>query len=81
MPRPRRLVLDLTWLPRSPDAVVVADGGDIVGTFAYNAWPRGPRKWLDPGPYGTLGVGGGFALGASTAFPKTVGAAAALQSA
>ncbi len=52
--------------------MVVADGGDIVGTFAYNAWPRGPRKWLDPGPYGTLGVGGGFALGAATAFPKTV---------
>ena len=52
-----------------PDALIVADGGDIVGTFAYNVKPRGPRKWLDPGPFGTLGVGGGFALGAGCAHP------------
>lgn len=26
--------------------------------------PRGPLSWLDPGAFGTLGVGGGFALGA-----------------
>lgn len=51
------------------DALIVADGGDIVGTFAYNVRPRGPRKWLDPGPFGTLGVGGGFAIGASSAAP------------
>lgn len=56
----------------APDAIVVADGGDIVGTFAYNVWPRGPRKWLDPGPFGTLGVGAGFVIGAATAYgPKT----------
>ena len=28
--------------------------------------PRGPLLWLDPGAFGTLGVGGGFALGATT---------------
>jgi thiamine pyrophosphate-dependent acetolactate synthase large subunit-like protein len=55
----------------APDAVIVADGGDIVGTFAYNVRPRGPRKWLDPGAFGTLGVGGGFALGAGCANPGT----------
>ncbi len=27
----------------APDALIVADGGDIVGTFAYNVRPRGPR--------------------------------------
>lgn len=25
--------------------------------------PRGGLSWLDPGAFGTLGVGGGFALG------------------
>ncbi|MGH9464497.1 MAG: thiamine pyrophosphate-dependent enzyme, partial [Thermoanaerobaculia bacterium] len=28
---------------------------------------RRPLAWLDPGPFGTLGVGGGFALGAKLA--------------
>ena len=27
--------------------------------------PRAPLAWLDPGVYGTLGVGGGFAAGAA----------------
>lgn len=30
---------------------------------------RGPLKWLDPGAFGTLGVGGGFALGAKLCYP------------
>jgi acetolactate synthase-1/2/3 large subunit len=53
----------------APDSVVVADGGDFVGTAAYTVRPRGPLSWLDPGPFGTLGVGGGFALGAKVARP------------
>ncbi len=52
------------------DSVVVADGGDFVGTAAYTVRPRGPLAWLDPGPFGTLGVGGGFALGAKVARPS-----------
>ena len=73
-----------------PDnAILVADGGDFVGSAAYilrysnlifeigisiNVYcfyfrPRGPLKWLDPGAFGTLGVGGGFALGAKLARP------------
>ena len=32
--------------------------------------PRGPLRWLDPGVFGTLGVGGGFALGAKLARPS-----------
>lgn len=51
------------------DAVMIADGGDIVGTFSYATRPRTPRGWLDPGPFGTLGVGGGFTLGAGCALP------------
>ncbi|MGZ5196234.1 MAG: thiamine pyrophosphate-dependent enzyme, partial [Ramlibacter sp.] len=31
--------------------------------------PRGPLAWLDPGAFGTLGVGAGFALGAALARP------------
>ncbi|MBX7196721.1 MAG: thiamine pyrophosphate-binding protein [Sandaracinaceae bacterium] len=47
------------------DAILVADGGDFVATASYILRPRGPLAWLDPGVYGTLGVGGGFAAGAS----------------
>lgn len=38
-------------------------GGDFVGTASYILRPRGPLSWLDPGVFGTLGVGAGFALG------------------
>ena len=51
------------------DAVIVADGGDFVATAAYTLQPRRPLCWLDPGVFGTLGVGGGFALGASACRP------------
>ena len=33
--------------------------------------PRGPLLWLDPGAFGTLGVGGGFALGAKLCRPNS----------
>jgi len=52
------------------DSVIVADGGDFVGTAAYIVSPRGPLSWLDPGPFGTLGVGAGFALGAKLCRPR-----------
>jgi acetolactate synthase-1/2/3 large subunit len=51
------------------DAVFVADGGDVVGTASYVLRPRGPLAWLDPGAFGTLGVGAGFAAGAHAAAP------------
>jgi len=47
----------------------VADGGDFVATSSYILRPRGPLTWLDPGAFGTLGVGGGFALGAKLCRP------------
>ncbi|KAG7316250.1 hypothetical protein KOW79_019791 [Hemibagrus wyckioides] len=51
------------------DSIIVADGGDFVGSAAYIMRPRGPLCWLDPGAFGTLGVGGGFALGAKLCRP------------
>ncbi len=51
------------------DSVLVVDGGDFVATGAYIVRPRGPLSWLDPGVFGTLGVGGGFAVGAATSRP------------
>ncbi len=52
------------------NAIFVADGGDFVATASYILRPRGPLSWLDPGPFGTLGVGAGFALGAALARPQ-----------
>ena len=53
----------------SDDAVLVVDGGDFVATASYIVRPRAPLSWLDPGVFGTLGVGGGYALGASLVRP------------
>ena len=53
-----------------PDAVLIADGGDFVATAAYILQPPGPLRWLDPGPFGTLGVGAGFALAAKLHRPQ-----------
>jgi thiamine pyrophosphate-dependent acetolactate synthase large subunit-like protein len=44
------------------DSILIGDGGDFVGTASYILRPRGPLRWLDPGVFGTLGVGAGFAM-------------------
>jgi acetolactate synthase-1/2/3 large subunit len=51
-------------------AVFVADGGDFVATASYIVRPRSPLSWLDPGVFGTLGVGAGFAIGAALTRPE-----------
>ncbi|MBL7852037.1 MAG: thiamine pyrophosphate-binding protein [Cyclobacteriaceae bacterium] len=51
-------------------ALFVADGGDFVGTASYIVRPRTPLSWLDPGVFGTLGIGGGFAVGAKLCRPE-----------
>jgi len=53
------------------DSVLVADGGDFVATASYVIRPRKPVSWLDPGVFGTLGVGAGFALGAKLCRPQS----------
>ena len=52
-----------------PDAVVVGDGGDVVGISASIVQARYPGHWLDPGPFGCLGVGPSFAMAARLAKP------------
>jgi acetolactate synthase-1/2/3 large subunit len=52
-----------------PDAIVVGDGGDIVGISASIVQARYPGHWLDPGPFGCLGVGPSFAIAAKLAKP------------
>jgi thiamine pyrophosphate-dependent acetolactate synthase large subunit-like protein len=54
-----------------PDAVVVGDGGDIVGISASIINARAPGHWLDPGPFGCLGVGPSFAIAAKLAKPDS----------
>ncbi len=54
-----------------PDAVVIGDGGDFVSYAGKYLEPRQPGGWLDPGPYGCLGTGLGYAIGARVARPDS----------
>ena len=51
------------------NSIVIGDGGDFVATASYIVKPRAPLTWLDPGAFGTLGAGAGFALGAKLCRP------------
>jgi acetolactate synthase I/II/III large subunit len=51
------------------DAVVIGDGGDFVSFAGRHLEPRKPGGWLDPGPFGCLGTGLGYATGARVARP------------
>lgn len=51
------------------NSVMIVDGGDFVATGSYVVRPRRPLQWLDPGVFGTLGVGGGFTIGAAKCRP------------
>jgi acetolactate synthase-like protein len=53
------------------NSLVVGDGGDFVATASYIVKPRGPLSWIDPGVFGTLGVGAGFAIGAKLCRPES----------
>jgi acetolactate synthase I/II/III large subunit len=51
------------------DAVVIGDGGDFVSFAGKYLEPKRPGGWLDPGPYGCLGTGLGYAIAARIARP------------
>jgi len=51
------------------DAVVIGDGGDFVSYAGKYIDTFVPGSFLDPGPYGCLGTGPGYALGASRGRP------------
>ena len=52
------------------DAIVVGDGGDFVSFAGRVVDSYRPGCWLDPGPYGCLGSGPGYALAAKLAHPE-----------
>jgi acetolactate synthase-1/2/3 large subunit len=51
------------------DAVTIGDGGDFVSYAGRYLEPGAPGCWLDPGPYGCLGTGMGYAMGARLTYP------------
>jgi acetolactate synthase-1/2/3 large subunit len=51
------------------DAIVIGDGGDFVSYAGKLVDSYAPGTFLDPGPYGCLGMGPGYALAAGIAYP------------
>ncbi len=65
---PMRVYAELaTVLDR--DAIVIGDGGDFVSYAGRVIDSFNPGCWLDPGPFGCLGTGPGYALAAKLAHP------------
>jgi acetolactate synthase-1/2/3 large subunit len=52
------------------DAIVIGDGGDFVSFAGRVVDSYAPGCWLDPGPFGCLGSGVGYALAAKLAHPE-----------
>jgi acetolactate synthase-1/2/3 large subunit len=52
------------------DAIVIGDGGDYVSYAGRVIDSFQPGCWLDPGPFGCLGAGPGYALAAKLAHPE-----------
>jgi len=52
-------------------SIIVVDGGDFIATASYIVRPNGPLRWIDAGPFGTLGAGAGFALSAKLSHPNS----------
>jgi acetolactate synthase-1/2/3 large subunit len=51
------------------DAVVIGDGGDFVSYAGKLVDVYEPGCWLDPGPFGCLGTGLGYAIAARVVHP------------
>lgn len=51
------------------DAIVICDGGDFASYAGQVVDRYEPGTWLDPGPFGCLGAGPGYALAAKLAHP------------
>ncbi|MBT8213536.1 MAG: acetolactate synthase [Acidimicrobiia bacterium] len=67
---PARIYHDLLPLLDN-DTVVIGDGGDFVSFAGRFIDSPQPGRWLDPGPFGCLGSGPGYALGAAIAAPES----------
>ncbi|MEI7778184.1 MAG: acetolactate synthase [Actinomycetes bacterium] len=66
---PARVYRELTRR-LADDAIVAGDGGDFVSFAGRYLEPARPGGWLDPGPYGCLGTGLGYAAAARLARPS-----------
>ncbi|HXN39679.1 MAG TPA: acetolactate synthase [Solirubrobacteraceae bacterium] len=66
---PMRLYAELAQV-LDRDAIVVGDGGDFVSYAGRVVDSYQPGCWLDPGPFGCLGTGPGYALAAKLAHPE-----------
>jgi acetolactate synthase-1/2/3 large subunit len=66
--RPARVYGELRQV-LAGDALTIGDGGDFVSYAGKYLEPSTPGSWLDPGPYGCLGTGMGYALGARVSYP------------
>ncbi len=65
---PMRLYAELqAMLDR--DAIIIGDGGDFVSYAGKVIESFEPGCWVDPGPFGCLGSGLGYALAAKLAHP------------
>jgi acetolactate synthase-1/2/3 large subunit len=65
---PARLIAEVDAFA-DRDAIIVGDGGDFV-SFAGRLVERDePGLWIDPGPFGCLGSGPGYAIAAKLARP------------
>src|SRR4051794_34656696 len=51
------------------NAIIIGDGGDFVSYAGRVIDTYEPGCWLDPGPFGCLGTGPGYALAAKLAHP------------
>jgi acetolactate synthase-1/2/3 large subunit len=52
------------------NAIVIGDGGDFVSFAGRVVETYEPGCWMDPGPFGCLGSGPGYALAAKLARPE-----------
>jgi acetolactate synthase-1/2/3 large subunit len=66
---PMRLYAELARV-LDRDAIVIGDGGDFVSYAGRVIDSYAPGCWLDPGPFGCLGTGPGYALAAKLAHPN-----------
>jgi acetolactate synthase I/II/III large subunit len=66
---PMRLYAELARV-LDRDAIVIGDGGDFVSYAGRVIDSYQPGSWLDPGPFGCLGTGPGYALAAKLAHPE-----------
>jgi acetolactate synthase-1/2/3 large subunit len=65
---PARLISEVDGF-MDPDAIAVGDGGDFVSFAGRLIERQKPGLWIDPGPFGALGSGPGYAMAAKLAHP------------